>query len=177
MTFERSSGRLFATVLVLIIAPLDFARAGFFDFLFAPSAPDQRMSPPPFQVPRLAHKHRFHVGDLRKADPNSPAKTVDVMNDMTLQRGDAVMTPNGIRIFTGSSSKEPRPRDFAKLSEVRGLGPHERTALAAIDAHRSDGGWQPPGQLVTGRSQSALVVDRRKVTLDPNGRQIRVVGP
>ncbi|MDQ6703273.1 MAG: hypothetical protein M3Z96_09335 [Pseudomonadota bacterium] len=107
--------------------------------------------------------------------PVGPLAPTDLMDDESLRRGDAVMTPTGIRIFIGSSGDHHDPEDFRKPSEIKGLSKVERKALAALDAQGS-GTYGKPG-MVTGRSASELKLVFGETIIDPQGRSIRYVGP
>lgn len=170
------------------------AHAGFFDFLF------QQFQAPavwPFEgrpgyMPRHAdpgfyrrsfHKHKLSarrkviVAD-QTDHPVRPHGPIDLMDDDSLQEGDAVMTQAGIRIFTGDSNSHHKPEDFRKLSEIKGLSKLERKALAAIDAPGSDtSASKGKHEMVTGRSITDATVVTGETITDPKGRSIRYVGP
>ena len=85
--------------------------------------------------PLIGAPIRVFAGARRKmvvADnhPVGPLGPTDLMDDDSLRRGDAVVTPSGIRIFIGSSGSHHAPEDFRKLSEIKGLSKVERKALA-----------------------------------------------
>jgi hypothetical protein len=107
--------------------------------------------------------------------PVGPVPPTDLMDDDSLRRGDAVMTPSGIRIFIGSSGDHHEPEDFRKPSEIKGLPKVERKALAALDAQGSGTDGKPG--MATGRSASELKLVFGKTIVDPQGRSIRYVGP
>lgn len=98
------------------------------------------------------------------------------MEDWSLRKGDAVVTPAGIRIFVGPSGKHHAAEDFRAPSEVKGLTKRERKALTSLGtqgfverAHS--------GAAVTGRSASEGTVVPGEMITDPQGRTIRYVGP
>lgn len=178
--------------------PLNAAHAGFFDFLFGPPPVAQSPAPgyPGAIAPRLRGDHfrqrknkavLLHhpknvtmlekAGKPRKGLPH--ASPAGLMDDDSLKDGDAVMTQRGIRIFTGDSGRHHKPEDFARLSEIKGLSGRTRTALAAIDANRSDAGKRIERQheVVTGRSAAEPHVAAGTMITDAKGRQIRYVGP
>lgn len=180
------------------IAFPDAAQAGFFDFLFgAPpsSAPAVRpyeaypgqMSPYWGGGSRFRrHAHRPAGQRVRKAAavrtgagesglPVRPQGPVDLMDDDSLRKGDAVMTPSGIRIFVGYSGTRHAPDDFRKPSEIKRLSKLERKALAAIDALGSPGDGK--AGMAAGRSAADPNVSTGKTITDPRGRTIRYVGP
>lgn len=49
------------------------------------------------------------------------SKPVTILTDATLQRGDAVMTGRGIRIFTGAAAFPHREKDFVGVNWIGGL--------------------------------------------------------
>lgn len=167
------------------------ARAGFLDFLFNPKAPiwnpfapePEQAQPSPRAVAPVRKKkpHRLASRSLsvfEKTRPSGlPHASLDFMDDGSLRGGDAVMTPNGIRIFVGQTGTKHRPESFASLTQVKGLGKRERSALAALDARLSGSRRaEAKAGLVTGRS-SAEPVSSGKLITDPKGRTIRYVGP
>jgi hypothetical protein len=59
-------------------------------------------------------------------------KDVTIYNDKTLERGDAVMTQRGMRIFNGSSTWPYTDADFVALSATK-VAPEIRKQLSAMD--------------------------------------------
>jgi hypothetical protein len=180
---------LAASMLAIVSAPAP-ARAGLFDFLFNPKAPvwnpfaptpeaqpaPQRAAPVQKNKPRQAAAHRLrHVEKVRLS--NLPLASRDFMDDSSLRDGDAVMTPNGIKIFTGPRGARHSPQSFASLGEIKGLGKRERSALAALDARtaRATRAEAKPS-LASGRSAAEHIAAGAVIT-DPKGRTIRYVGP
>jgi hypothetical protein len=108
--------------------------------------------------------------------PAAPAWEV-FLDDPTLRNGDAVMTPDGLRIFTGSENWDHNPADFAKLTDITGLSQPERTKLASVEKQGPETSWQSIShlQLQTGRSVAAAT--DQVLVKGPNGRKIRYVGP
>lgn len=192
--------RVLAIAAAALASSLNGAHAGFFDFLFGPQ-PVLRSPAPGYSggmAPRwhphayfyarktrsvaLHHRHLATVEKTRHAalsHAGPPHPAPGLMDDDSLQDGDAVMTERGIRIFTGDSSDHHKPYEFAKLSETKGLSSRARTALTAIDAHRSDGGGSVlrGPDVVTGRSAADPEVSAGALITDPRGRVIRYVGP
>lgn len=188
-----------AVALVQSIVFPGIAHAEFFDFLFGP--PPQTPAVRPYEAypghrpahlgagpghHRRAdrgshdHEHKFAVRRTLiaagKTDhPVRPRAPADLTDDDSLRKGDAVMTPAGIRIFAGDSGNRHEPEDFRKLSEIKGLPKRERNALAALDA-RGSGTDGKPG-MATGRSASELTRVSGETIADPQGRAIRYVGP
>jgi hypothetical protein len=193
---RKRRGVLVAVVTVGLVQTIAFpsiARAGFFDFLFG--QPFQNPAIRPYEAypgqwdadPRFrrhadrgfrGHEHKLTprrkivVADNHAVEPLAPT---DLMDDESLRRGDAVMTANGIRIFMGSSGTPHAPRDFSKLSEIKGFSKNERKALAALDAQGSGPDGNPG--MATGRSASELKLVFGQTIIDPQGRSIRYVGP
>ena len=56
-----------------------------------------------------------------------------VLRDMTLRRGDAVMTAAGFRVFGGDKDSQHGPDDFRSLARSRDIGPHLRGTLHALE--------------------------------------------
>jgi hypothetical protein len=183
--------------LVQSIAFPSLAHAGFFDFLFGQlfqgravrhhegyfgGMPGYWGADPGFRrhADRGFHRHGHKLSARWKmlvADnhPVGPVPPTDLMDDDSLRRGDAVMTPAGIRIFIGSSSNHHDPEDFRKPSEIKGLSKVERRALTALDAQGSGTGGKPG--LATGRSASENKLVFGETIIDRQGRSIRYVGP
>ncbi|MGH6810990.1 MAG: hypothetical protein ACREDM_01140 [Methylocella sp.] len=174
------------------------AHAGFFDFLFGPfqsrpvrpyeAYPGHMLAPwgadPGFRrhAGRGFRRHEHKLTARRKLNvadetdhPVGPLAPTDIMDDESLRRGDAVMTPTGIRIFIGSSGDHHEPEDFRKPSEIKGLPKRERKAFAALDAQGSGTDGKPV--MATGRSASELTLVFGETIVDPQGRSIRYVGP
>ncbi len=107
--------------------------------------------------------------------PVGPVPPTDLMDDDSLQPGDAVMTASGIRIFIGPPGDHHAPEDFRKPSEIKGLPKVERKALAALD-DQGTGMDGKPG-MATGRSASERKLVFGETIIDPQGRSIRYVGP
>ncbi len=193
----------------LFALPVDGAQAGFFDFLFNPPPPAAPSPPPGYYSggarPR-AHSHPYPVFHARRPKPEvavalhhhhkvtaektrhaaashaamPPRAAPGLMEDDSLEDGDAVMTDRGIRIFTGDSDSHHKPEEFTKLSETKGLSKHARAALAEIDANRSEGGGRAlrdEFNVMTGRSAAESDASAGAVITDPRGRKIRYVGP
>ena len=95
---------------------------------------------------KVAAAPRHRVAEA-KAHPVAPG-TIDVMDDDSLKRGDAVMTAEGLRIFIGSEGSHHTQDDFASVSETEGLSRRKRSALLAVDAGHAG---EQPG-VVVGRS-------------------------
>jgi len=186
-----------AGILPAIIFPT-IAHAGFFDFLFGAQPASRSYEAFPGGAPfragpvfrrRADHPYHRHAHALaahrkvllaEKTDyPVGPQAPVDLMDDDSLQHGDAVMTQTGIKIFVGYSSDHHRPEDFRKISEIKKLSKRERGAYAALDAPGLNPGGQTAGSpgVVTGRSASENKITTGETITDPNGRTIRYVGP
>jgi hypothetical protein len=176
--------------LVQSIAFPSFAHAGFFDFLFGQLFQSRPARPHGGYFggmpahwgadPGFRHRHGHKLSARRKtvvADnhPVGPIPPTDLMDDESLRRGDAVMTPTGIRIFIGPSGSHHEPEDFRKPSEIKGLPKRERKALAALDAQGSGTDGKPG--MATGRSASERKLVFGETIIDPQGRSIRYVGP
>jgi hypothetical protein len=183
--------------LAALAAPLDGAHAGFFDFLFSPPPPTYYQSAPPAYPSGMGPRWRPHViFHARRPKPvalHHPHKVIaektrhaklahtvaGLMDDDSLQNGDAVMTDRGIRIFTGDAGSHHALDDFVKLSDTKGVSKRMRAALAEIDANRSEGRGSAPraSNIMTGRSAADSDVSAGALITDPRGRVIRYVGP
>ncbi len=199
--WARAAGFATATCLVFTF-PFSAANAGFFDFLFAPLHPapvqpsySEQYNP---QFPKkkkvAAHRPRSLVAKLHPAHDGRGAHSaptiVGLMDDESLRNGDVVMTPDGIRIFTGSSGGHHNDDDFAKITETEGLSKAELSTLLFLDtgaadaraeqstlvAGAADVGPQQP-TLVAGRSVAEPSTTAGEIITDPRGNKIRYVGP
>lgn len=179
---------MLAAAMVMTVSTAAPARADFFDFLFNPKsplwAPFRQEPEQPVLRTAPAHKKKafrpaarqMHLAE-RSRPSSLPLASRDFMDDSSLRGGDAVMTPNGIRIFTGPPGNRHTPENFARLGEVKGLGKQERAALAALDTRGTGASRAAPERsIVTGRSAAAHDAAGLLVT-DPKGRTIRYVGP
>ena len=181
--------------LVLSIAFPSLAYAGFFDFLFGRPSQSRAVRPyenyfggmpgrwgadPRRHADRGFHRHGQKLSARRNMgvaeNPTvGPVPPTDLMDNECLRRGDAVMTPSGIRIFIGTSGDHHEPEDFRRPSEIKGLSKVERKALAALDAQGYGTDGRPA--MATGRSASELKLGIGETIIDHQGRSIRYVGP
>ncbi|ACK49928.1 conserved hypothetical protein [Methylocella silvestris BL2] len=150
------------------------ANAGFFDFLF--QQPPPQYSAPVYRPMHVApHLKRRLVTRKPKSfadKPHTPARVVsNYLDDDSLQSGDAVMTSEGLRIFTGSSGLPHKTADFAKVSDIKRLSGRQRDALLAIDSRSAN------AQLLSGRSIAEPGVSTGEMIVDAKGAKIRYVGP
>lgn len=164
------------------------AKAGFFEDLFGslgavfdPAAQPQRQAPAPSTRKvrkRSSAKPKLTIVEKRRRT-GAPQPLPGLMEDPSLQMGDAVVTKGGVRIFTGSTGTHHRPQDFVSLGDVRGLPKRTRTALAEIDANRArpDRLALSKADLVTGRSAAELPLETGTLIKDARGRTLRYVGP
>ncbi|MCI0598936.1 MAG: hypothetical protein L0Y60_05360 [Beijerinckiaceae bacterium] len=183
-----------AAILGLALAFPGAARAGFLDDLFGPL-----FNPPayrgygayPMPAPAPETRQRTNRGSLSRGQrgaarkkiiaaaktdhPVRPDRPVDLMEDSSLLKGDAVVTPAGVRIFVGYSGDHHEPEDFRKPAEIKGLSKAERKALAALDAQASVSGGARG--IVTGRSAAGRNLSAGELITDARGRMIRYVGP
>jgi hypothetical protein len=183
----RNAGLAAAACLALTVSP-SAANAGFFDFLFGPLHPPAAQpvyqSPPQPGYPRkkkaAAHRSRSLVAKIHPSHEGRGAHlergaVVGLMDDDSLKNGDAVMTPAGLRIFTGSSGAHHSDDDFARISEIKGLSKTQRSALLFLDAGAANAGQRPT--LVAGRSVAEGGPAAGEMIVDPKGNKIRYVGP
>jgi len=111
----------------------------------------------------------------RTDTPTRPQGPADLMEDESLRKGDAVMTPAGVRVFVGYSSDHYGPEDFKRPSEIKGLSRTERKALAVLDTQSSVS--TGTRGILTGRSATGRKLTEGEVITDPKGRTVRYVGP
>ncbi len=193
---RSSSFLLLAFAASFSLAPA-VAQAGFFESLFGltPAAPVQApgaAQPAPAEAgsyrrarrrveieprERRHHEHRT----VAAAAPRAPAgpklqRTTGLMDDRTLRAGDAVMTRDGLRIFTGAEADHHVVADFVPLRAAPYGKTGARRVLVAIDeAAHLDIGRDRRSELQTGRSVSAGV--ERVPSYTATGATVRYVGP
>lgn len=164
---------LFAGAVGALTLPSSGAQAGFFDFLFP--QPPQYAVPVYRDAPPHAVKRKRAAAPKKKvyADkPHTPARTVaSVMEDDSLETGDAVMTREGLRIFVGPPGLPRSAHDFVKVSEAKRLSSRTREALLAVEPNRA------LAAVVTGRSAASDGVSAGETIVDARGVRIRYVGP
>ncbi len=164
------------------------AHAGFLEQLFG-MAPQEapQVAPAPsygYAAPHFEQDAPVHHRTKRKVVvDNKPKlqKPTDLMHDVTLQTGDAVMMKGGIQVYTGDDRESRHTAaDFASLDEVRGVPKQERQALAAVDTTRNDPlrGSLKPDTIASGRSAAVAnpIVAGTEI-VDARGAKVRYVGP
>ena len=130
----------------LVAAPAQAADGGFFGFLSSlgggggaaqapaeapPSAePERPLTVRPFRKKRAARAALAHV--------NVPGKTgpVSIYEDPTLRTGDAVMTKDGMRVFSGAHYSPDRPYgddDFVAVSASKSVTPGLKKTLIELN--------------------------------------------
>lgn len=183
------SSRFGAVAICLGIATLPgTAHAGFLEQLFG-GAPQEapQVAPAPsysYDAPRLEHYAPVHHRAKRKVVvDNKPKlqKPTDLMHDVTLRTGDAVMMKDGIQVYTGDDREGRHSKaDFASLDEVSGVSKQERQALVAMDTTRNDPlrGTLKPYTIASGRSAAVAnpIVAGAEI-VDARGAKLRYVGP
>ncbi len=170
-----------AAACLALTIPLSPANAGFFDFLFppqpapmaAPMYPGPHYYARPHQKKKVASRHPKIVAG--NSHPALAHVVSSVMEDDSLKDGDAVMTDDGIRIFTGTSGSRHTSEDFAKIADIKGLSKRQRSALIEIAA--GSAGADPQPALLNGRSAADSSVAEGEMIVDPKGNKIRYVGP
>ena len=189
----RASSLLFVACAASFFFVPAVAQAGFFESLFgltpapAPLAAQQA----PVEAGSYGHarrradgEHRHHehrkVASVEHASkaPSGPKlqRTTGLMDDRTLRAGDAVMTKDGLRIFTGDEADHHVVADFVPLRAAAGEKKSVRLALATIDdAAHLDIGRDRRAELQTGRSVSAGA--ERVPSYTAAGVSVRYVGP
>ena len=102
--------------------------------------------------------------------PEAPAR---IDNDPTLRRGDAYMTPEGLRIYRGPSAKISMGKNFVDFRRST-IGAGVKSQLAILDnAGRAE---QARGLAAPTLKVGPTGMGGRK-SVDRDGRVIRVVGP
>jgi hypothetical protein len=146
-----------------------------------PAAPMQAM-PHLSAAPRLRKKQVVHVKITRPkaiahADIPAPKGPVSIYNDRTLQRGDSVMTAQGLRVFKGSSRFPYHASDFVPLAEASRfvLGDKKQLREVQVAFDRIDVPATRFAALITGRSVATGQSDAKM--LDVGGKKVRYVGP
>jgi hypothetical protein len=110
-----------------------------------------------------------------KPDTAGPQEPVDIMADNSLRKGDAVMTPSGIRVFIGQSGDRHEPENFKKPAEVKGLSKSARRGLAGLEP--GDSASSGSSGIVTGRSVNGRAITAGEIITDAKGKAVRYVGP
>ena len=164
------------------------ARAGFLEQLFggapesapqaAPAPSYQYDQPSSFQEAPVRHRAKRKVIVDEKPKLQKPN---DLMHDVTLQNGDAVMTKGGLQIYTGEDGDGRHSKaDFVALDEVSGMPKQEHKALVAMDTMRNDPlrGALSPDTIASGRSAavSTPIVSGHEI-VDAAGKKVRYIGP
>ena len=65
--------------------------------------------------------------------PGRASRTLSVLRDLTLRRGDAVMTARGFRVFHGAARFPYRRTDFLALSRSRDVAKANRPTFSALE--------------------------------------------
>jgi hypothetical protein len=102
---------------------------------------------------------------------------VTIYNDRTLQRGDSVVTAQGLRVFKGASHFPYRAADFVSLADASRFVMGDKKQLREIQVafERIDVSATQFAALVTGRSVSTGQANTKMV--EAAGKTIRYVGP
>lgn len=89
-----------------------------------------------------------------------------VLQDRTLRKGDAVMTPAGVVVYEGDGSGAPRKGDFVAVAKERNLAANVRGYLAKMQSAPTDYGHDFGYPVAASASASAQAVTRGKVWVD-----------
>jgi hypothetical protein len=168
--------------------------AGIWQFLlnqgrqsYSPAPPPPPSLPPPLYAPRMAVPHimRKPVVHLRIVRPKAIAHAdiprtkgpVSIYTDRTLQRGDSVMTAQGLRVFKGAGHFPYRAADFVAFADASRFVVGDRKQLREIQLafERIDVPATQFAALATGRSVS--VASAAAPVGDAGEKKIRYVGP
>lgn len=129
---------------LLVAAPAQAADGGFFGFLSSlgggGAAPAPAEAPPSAEPerPLTVRPFRKKRNAARVAHANVPSKTgpVSIYEDPTLRTGDAVMTKNGMRVFSGARYSPDRPYgddDFVAVSASKSVTPGLKKTLIELN--------------------------------------------
>lgn len=83
----------------------------------------------------VAFRHastRDDTCSCRPVDVSAGSPLMSLLDDLTMRRGDAVMTAKGVRVFKGATRWPLRQRDFVRVGQSK-LSPQSRAALATLD--------------------------------------------
>lgn len=83
----------------------------------------------------VAFRHastRDNTCSCRPAGAAADSPVMSLLQDLTMRRGDAVMTTKGVRVFRGATRWPLRQRDFVRVGDTK-LSPAARAALATLD--------------------------------------------
>ena len=83
----------------------------------------------------VAFRHastRDNACSCRPAEAAADSPLMSLLDDLTMRRGDAVMTAKGVRVFRGATRWPLRQRDFVRVGKTD-LSPQARAALATLD--------------------------------------------
>lgn len=83
----------------------------------------------------VAFRHastRDDTCSCRPAGASLSSPLVSLLDDVTLRRGDVVMTGSGVRVFRGATRWPLRQRDFVKASQMK-MSARARATLATLD--------------------------------------------
>ncbi len=96
----------------------------------------------PYSALPTAHRYRASYDSACVCHYSPQGFTALSLNDSTLRRGDAVMTPSGLMVFQGAKSRSVSRSGFAPVSQAAGLAKAPRAALLALER---SGLPRPPG--------------------------------
>lgn len=85
-----------------------------------------------FQQPLVIRPRKTTPRVVFAQSPTKPGK-VSIYEDKTLRRGDAVMTADGVRIFSGSSSWPYTAGDFVALATAKDINRDTVKVLTEVD--------------------------------------------
>ncbi len=98
-----------------------------------PQPDDAFSDSPPLTVRAHPRRHNSFATSRSPKETLAAIKGVTIYTDRTLQRGDAVMTAHGMRVFNGSESWPYTNDDFVAVSSIRSMPVGMRKELRAID--------------------------------------------
>jgi hypothetical protein len=125
---------------------------------------------------RHANKHDENCAC--RTPEEAMTRSVSLLRDFTLRRGDRVMTNEGFRIFLGGAGLAHRPAEFTLLASARDIGEQERGSLRAME--RASGFNLP--RLATPKPKASdkpvqMTPAPDRVFTRTDGKAVRLVGP
>jgi len=94
----------------------------------------------PYSALPAAHRYRTAYDGACTCHRSPSGFTALALKDPTLRKGDAMMTPGGLVVFSGAKSRSVSRSDFVPVSRAAGLAKGARAALLAL----THGSTPPP---------------------------------
>lgn len=87
----------------------------------------------PYAALPVAFRHTQTRDATCSCGPRKEGGIAALLQDITLRRGDSVMTDKGMRVFEGARTARTRATDFVGLSRAKSLSREQRTVLASLE--------------------------------------------